>query len=57
MMQFFRELDPIEEAEFKKHARENYKPYTSIKGIWHPVYQSECVQINKEASEFVKEGN
>lgn len=52
-MQFFRELNPIEEAEFKKHARDNYKPFTPIEGIWHPVYQLECVQINKEASEFV----
>jgi hypothetical protein len=54
-MQFFRELNPIEEAEFRKHARENYKPFTAINGVWHPIYQLECVQINKEASGFVKE--
>jgi hypothetical protein len=44
----FRDLTPEEEQPFRKWARENYKPYDAIKGIWHPVVQDECVKINKE---------
>lgn len=48
-MKLFRDLTPEEEADFRKHARENYKPFTPILGVWHPVYQDECCKINKEA--------
>lgn len=49
-MRMFRDLSPDEEASFKNWARENYKPYEEIKGIWHPIVQAECVEINKEQS-------
>ena len=47
----FRKLTPEEEVEFKQWARENYVPFSEIKGIWHPVIQTECVKINKERGE------
>ena len=47
-MQLFRQLNATEEEEFKQWARENYEPYSEIKGVWHPVIQEECVKINKE---------
>tara|TARA_B100000579_G_scaffold437980_1_gene470493 strand:- start:9014 stop:9202 length:189 start_codon:yes stop_codon:yes gene_type:complete len=56
-MKLFRELDSEEEiAEFKKWARDNYKPFSPIKGIWHPEVQKECAEINKE-SEIFKESD
>jgi hypothetical protein len=45
----FRELTPEEEVPFRQWARENYKPFDPIKGIWHPVVQEECTKINKES--------
>ncbi len=50
----FRKLTEGETKEFKQWARENYKPFTEIKGIWHPIVQEECVQINKEKSKEVQ---
>lgn len=47
-MNMFRELTPEEEKEFRQWARDNYIPLSEIKGIWHPIIQDECVQINKE---------
>jgi len=44
----FRELTEDEEIKFRKWARDNYKPYNDISGIWHPVVQHECAKINKE---------
>ena len=52
-MKLFRELTPEEEPAFRQWARDNYEPYSEIKGVWHPVVQEECVQINKE-KELVK---
>lgn len=43
----FKNLSPAEEQEFRQWARENYKPLSPIKGIWHPVVQEECTKINK----------
>ena len=48
-MKLFRALSEGEVTEFKAAARRDYKPYSDIKGIWHPVYQSECVAITSEA--------
>ena len=42
-MKFFRELTEEEKEGFRKWARENYKVYSPIKGIWHPIVQEECV--------------
>lgn len=47
-MNMFRTLSAEEELEFKQWARENYVPLTPIEGIWHPVIQAECAQINRD---------
>lgn len=52
---FFRDLGEEEQAKFRAWARENYKPFSDIKGIWHPVVQDECRKINEEQSAFVPE--
>jgi hypothetical protein len=49
MANLFRDLDRREEQEFRDWARENYTPFEPISGIWHPVVQDECRQINTEA--------
>lgn len=46
-MKMFRNLSPIQEAAFRQWARENYKPGSDIKGIWHPVVQDECRKMNE----------
>jgi hypothetical protein len=48
-MQLFRTLSPTDEAQFRDWARQNYKPFTDISGLWHPVVQDECRRINAEA--------
>ena len=50
-MKLFKDLSAKEEEKFRQWARENYKPLTEIKGIWHPVVQEECVKMNKEKGE------
>ena len=50
----FRWLSEEEEAQFRALARGKYKPFTQIEGIWHPVYQDECVRINHEKSYYRK---
>ena len=45
-MKLFKDLTDKEVAEFKDWARKQYKPFTEIKGIWHPVIQEECAKIN-----------
>ncbi len=44
----WKQLTPGGEDEFRQNARNNYVPLTNIEGIWHPVYQLECVLINHE---------
>ena len=44
----FRELTEEEKDRFRQWARQNYKVYSEIKGIWHPVVQEECVRMNAE---------
>ena len=48
-MKLFRELTPQEAADFRLWARRNYKPFTEIQGIWHPVIQEEAAAMNREA--------
>ena len=48
-MKLFKDLTDKEVAEFKDWARKQYKPFTEIKGIWHPVIQEECANMNTEA--------
>jgi len=47
-MRMFKELTEKEKTTFREWARQNYKPLTEIKGIWHPVAQAECARINDE---------
>jgi len=45
----FANLTPEQKRMFRLWARMNYRPFDPIQGIWHPVVQHECVQINAEA--------
>ena len=49
----FRKLTPKEEKEFRLWARENYKPFTQINGVWHPTVIDECKRINEENSSTI----
>ena len=51
-MQFWKQITEHEKGEYQKWARLNYRPYTDIKGVWHPVVQEECVQMNKETGKY-----
>lgn len=55
-MKLWRDLNPEEEKRFRQAARENYKPFTDLSPIWHPVYIDECVKINVERGVDVPEG-
>lgn len=37
------------QEEQARWAKENYKPFTPIDGLWHPIAQFECVRINAKA--------
>lgn len=43
------DMDQSEEEDFKKWAHDNYIPFSSIKGIWHPIVQKECIKINENS--------
>ena len=49
MSKMFRDLSANEEQSFRAWARENYIPLSPILGVWHPVVQEECAQINAGA--------
>jgi hypothetical protein len=44
-----RDISPKKIIEFQQWARENYVPGSMINGVWHPIIQRECVQINEDA--------
>ena len=48
-MELYRSLTAEEEDSFRSWARENYVPFSEIKGVWHPSVQAECVLMNSEA--------
>ena len=48
-MKLFRDLNPEEVKKFQQSARDNYKPFDPISGVYHPIYQAECTKINQEA--------
>ncbi len=50
----FRYLSEEEEIIFRALARSKYEPFAPIEGIWHPVYQDECVRMNHELSFYRK---
>ena len=49
-----KQLNQEEERQFRQWARDNYKPYSPISGVWHPVVQAECVKINMEQDEKIR---
>lgn len=49
-MEIFKKLDEDEVKVFQAWAEDNYKPYSPIDGMWHPVVQAECARINDLAS-------
>lgn len=51
-MGLFRKLTPKEEKTFRAWARANYKPFTNIREIFHPVVQDECRKMNEEANDI-----
>lgn len=50
----FKDLSPEEETSYRQWARDNYTPYSDIKGVWHLAVQSECVLINMETEAKAK---
>ena len=51
-MNLFRtDLTEAEREAFRLWARVHYEPLTDIKGVWHPIVQTECVKINREYAE------
>lgn len=44
----FKTLTADEVPAYKQWARENYKVFSEIRGIWHPEVQAECVKMNAE---------
>ena len=52
-MKLFRDdLSEKEVEKFKNWARDNYKPFDPINGVWHPIVQNECTKINTETEIF-----
>jgi hypothetical protein len=47
-MKLFKTLTPAEEAEYRAAARRDYVPFDPINGVFHPVFQDECVKMNAE---------
>lgn len=43
----FINITPQDAALFRKWARENYKAFTPIKEVWHPVVRDECAKLNR----------
>jgi len=46
--EMFKKLSPVEAFEYRKWARENYKPGDCISELWHPVVRQECEMMNVE---------
>lgn len=48
-MRLFRDdLSDEEKETFRTWARNNYKVFSPINGVWHPITQEECVKMNAE---------
>ena len=48
-MMMFKQLTDADKVKYQEWARENYTPFGVIEGIWHPVVQRECADINRRA--------
>jgi len=46
--EFFRELDPTEEQEFRQWARDNFAPGRHPSGLWHPIVRQEWQKLQGE---------
>ena len=56
-MDLFRnDITEDEKETFRRWARENYKPFDPIIGVWHPIVQAECVKMNEEAGKVYLKG-
>ena len=44
----FKQLTDAEMLSYRQWARDNYKPFDDINGVWHPVVQAECVRMNTQ---------
>ena len=45
----FRQLNEVEEQEFRQWARENFNPSKDdVSTVWHPVVQQECADMIAE---------
>ena len=42
----FKKLNVVQVTDFERWADDNYVPLSEIKGIWHPVIQARCSEIN-----------
>jgi hypothetical protein len=51
----FKMLNSEQTDKFQQWARDNYKPFTTINGTWHPIVQLACVNINMAHATFVEE--
>jgi hypothetical protein len=51
-MMFRNDLTEEEKQAFRQWARDNYKVYEPIKGIWHIIVQEECVKMNAETDYY-----
>ena len=48
-MSLFEPLSPEKIMALQKLAREHYVAGSPINGLWHPIIQRECVQMNEDA--------
>ena len=47
-MKLYKVIETEEEREvFRQWARDNYKPFEPILGVWHWLVQEECTKINR----------
>ena len=50
-MNLFRtDLSDEGKESLRQWARDNYNPFEVISGVWHPVIQHECAEINTTAN-------
>jgi hypothetical protein len=48
MKELWRDLSATEDNEFRLWTRQNYKPYTPINELWHPVVRDEAHKMDIE---------
>jgi predicted RNA-binding Zn-ribbon protein involved in translation (DUF1610 family) len=49
LVPLYRELSEQEEAEFRQHARDTYRPGDVIEEFFHPIWVQEARKMNEEA--------